>query len=94
MKRKPARAVKRHALKKRKRTRKEVSKPTLGENIRTARTAKGVTQLALAHAIGYQGDDAGAYISRVEANVQAPRIDTLLRIADALGVTMCSLLSK
>lgn len=78
--------------KSKKRTRKEV--PTLGSKIRSVRTAKGITQLALAHAIGYQGDDAGAYISRVEANVQAPRIDTLLRIAEALGVTMCSLLSK
>jgi ribosome-binding protein aMBF1 (putative translation factor) len=68
--------------------------PTLGENIKTARTKKGMTQLALAHAIGYTGDDAGAYISRVESNTQAPRIDTLLRIAEALGVAMCSLLAK
>jgi transcriptional regulator with XRE-family HTH domain len=92
MNRKP---TKRHALKKPKpkRSSKEVS-PTLGENIRNARTKANMTQLALAHAIGYQGDDAGAYISRVEANVQAPRIDTLLRIAEALQVTMCSLLTK
>lgn len=78
---------KRHALKR--------NKPpdrSLGTNIRTARTAKGLTQLALAHAIGYLGDDAGAYISRVESNGQAPRIDTLQRIADALGVAVCSLL--
>lgn len=75
-----------------KRTRKEA--PTLGSKIRSVRTTKGITQLALAHAIGYQGDDAGAYISRVESDTQAPRIDTLLRIAEALGVTMCSLLSK
>jgi transcriptional regulator with XRE-family HTH domain len=76
-----------------KRTHKEVP-PTLGENIRNARTKANLTQLALAHAIGYTGDDAGAYISRVESNTQAPRIDTLLRIAEALGVTMCSLLTK
>ena len=68
--------------------------PTLGENIKRARTAANLTQLALAHQIGYQGDDAGAYISRVESNHQAPRIDTLQRIADALGVPVCSLLSK
>jgi transcriptional regulator with XRE-family HTH domain len=67
---------------------------TLGGNIRQARTKANMTQLALAHAIGYTGDDAGAYISRVESNTQAPRIDTLLRIAEALGVTMCSLLTK
>lgn len=85
--------TKRHALARRKpkRIRKE---STLGENIRNARTKANLTQLALAHAIGYNGDDAGAYISRVESNTQAPRIDTLLRIAEALGVTMCSLLTK
>jgi transcriptional regulator with XRE-family HTH domain len=84
--------AKRHA-RSRTRTHKEVH-PTLGENIRQARTKANLTQLALAHAIGYTGDDAGAYISRVESNTQAPRIDTLLRIAEALGVTMCSLLTK
>lgn len=96
MKRKPIRAAKRHALKKPKRTRKEVTpaSSSLGQNIKRARNAKGITQLALAHAIGYTGDDAGAYISRVESDTQAPRIDTLLRIAEALQVTMCSLLSK
>jgi transcriptional regulator with XRE-family HTH domain len=82
--------AKRHA-RNRPRTHKEV---TLGGNIRQARTKANLTQLALAHAIGYTGDDAGAYISRVESNTQAPRIDTLLRIAEALGVTMCSLLTK
>lgn len=87
--------MKRKALSRRKRKslqrpRKEVS--PLGENIKSARTAKGITQLALAHAIGYTGDDAGAYISRVESGQQAPRLDTLQRIADALGVAVCSLL--
>lgn len=91
MKRKLNGAVKRHALKKpkRKRPSKAVS---LGSNIQSARLQKGMTQLALAHAIGYNGDDAGAYISRVESNTQAPRIDTLQRIAEALGVSVCSLL--
>jgi transcriptional regulator with XRE-family HTH domain len=84
--------AKRHA-RNRPRTHKEVH-PTLGQRIRAARTKANLTQLALAHAIGYTGDDAGAYISRVESNTQAPRIDTLLRIAEALGVTMCSLLTK
>lgn len=60
--------------------------------IQDARKRKNMTQLALAHAIGYTGDDAGAYISRVESNTQAPRLDTLQRIAEALGVTVCSLL--
>lgn len=87
---------KRHAVKRPKwkpRSKPPKGKNSLGANIQTARKRKGITQLALAHAIGYTGDDAGAYISRVESNTQAPRIDTLLRIAEALGVTVCSLLS-
>lgn len=87
MNRKPA---KRHAAKRPTRKPKEV--PSLGLNIQTARKRKGITQLALAHAIGYTGSDAGAYISRVESDSQAPRIDTLQRIAEALGVAVCSLL--
>lgn len=99
--------MKRKALSRRKRkipkpsssrgTRKEASpreatRSPLGENIKAARTKANMTQLALAHAIGYTGDDAGAYVSRVESGQQAPRIDTLSRIADALGVPVCSLL--
>lgn len=84
MKRKPP---KRHA-----KARSRPDTASLGASIRTARAAKGITQLALAHAIGYEGDDAGAYISRVESGHQSPRIETLSRIAEALGVTVCSLL--
>lgn len=90
--------MKRKALSRRKRKspqrpRKEVTSSTaLGDNIKSARVSHGLTQLALAHAIGYTGDDAGAYISRVESGQQAPRLDTLQRIADALGVAVCSLL--
>jgi len=65
----------------------------IGRNIKEARAKKEMTQLALAHAIGYTGDDAGAYISRVEAGSQEPRLDTLSRIAEALGVLVCSLLT-
>ncbi len=65
---------------------------TLGSAIKEARRSKGLTQLALAHSIGYTGDDAGAYVSRVESDSQAPRLDTLQRIAEALGVAVCSLL--
>lgn len=67
-------------------------KRTLGTAIRAARNEAGITQLALAHAIGYTGDDAGAYISRVESDSQAPRLDTLQRIAKALHVPLCELL--
>lgn len=90
--------MKRKALTRRKRKwkplrpRKAVRSSPLGENIKAARDKANLTQLALAHAIGYTGDDAGAYVSRVESGQQAPRIDTLQRIADALGVPVCSLL--
>lgn len=65
----------------------------LGPNIATFRHAKNLTQLALAHLIGYNGPDAGAFISRVEAGKQTPRVETIQRIAEALGVTVCDLLS-
>ncbi len=89
MKSKHARKVKRKALKRPKPKR---GAKTLGSAIKEARKAAGLTQLALAHSIGYNGDDAGAYVSRVESDSQAPRLDTLLRIAEALGVAVCSLL--
>lgn len=74
-------------------TKRKKPQETLGNRIRSARTRKGFTQLALAHAIGYSGDDAGAFISRVENDVQAPRIDNLRLIAEALGVSIASLIS-
>lgn len=59
---------------------------TIGENIRLAREAKGITQLALAHLIGWHGDDAGAQICRYELGKQKPHLATLLLIAAALEV--------
>lgn len=89
---------KRHAVKRPKwkprRTSKEASPSGIGQAIKHARTKANLTQLALAHAIGYQGDDAGACISRWENNEQAPTLENLSRIANALGVAVCSLLSK
>lgn len=51
-----------------------------------------MTQLALAHAIGWKGPDAGAQIARYEAGVNEPRLSTLQRLAEALGVTVGALL--
>jgi len=65
----------------------------LGQNIQASRQAANLTQLALAHKIGYKGDDAGSYICRVEAGLQEPRLRTLARIAAALGVTIDRLLT-
>lgn len=64
----------------------------LASNIRAAREAANLTQLALAHKLGYAGPDAGAYISRLESG-QEPRIDTLGRLAKALDTTIEALLS-
>lgn len=66
-----------------------VSPPsTLGQHIRAARAAVGLTQLALAHAMGLTGEDAGAYISRLETDSHEPKLETLRRIAEVLGVTL------
>lgn len=67
---------------------------TIGQNIRQAREARGITQLALAHLIGWQGEDAGAHISRYESGQKEPRISTLEKIARSLAVTLESLLAK
>lgn len=68
-------------------------KKTLGDAIKRARTDKGWTQLELAHAIGYEGEDAGAHICRLEGNQHCPRIDTLQRIANALKVPVGTLIA-
>lgn len=65
-----------------------------GKNVRRERKRMGMTQLALAHAIGYKGPDAGAYISRAEAGRQQPRVRTLLKIAKALGTSLEDLLAN
>jgi transcriptional regulator with XRE-family HTH domain len=65
----------------------------IGDNIKNARKAKGLTQLELAHRIGLQGEDAGAYISRLEAGDQEPRLTTLQKIATALSLTVAALLT-
>lgn len=65
-----------------------------GTAIRTAREHRGLTQLALAHKIGYSGDDAGAKVSRIETGAQEPRLDVLTRISKALGVPLSKLINE
>ncbi len=67
------------------------SSTRLGARIRAARLKSKMTQLALAHAIGYKGEDAGAYVSRVETGNQEPRLPVLARLAKALKVNLASL---
>lgn len=64
----------------------------VGRQVTLARIRADLTQLQLAHKIGLQGDDAGAHISRLENGIQEPRLDKLIRIADALEVPLHSLL--
>jgi transcriptional regulator with XRE-family HTH domain len=66
----------------------------LGERLRNAREAKGWSQLKLAHILGYQGPNAGAFISKVEAGHQEPRLKTLRAIGERLGVSLEALLAK
>lgn len=64
----------------------------VGKRVAEARAQKGISQLKLAHDIGRIGDDAGAHISRIESGVQEPKLETLIRIAEALEVPLESLL--
>jgi transcriptional regulator with XRE-family HTH domain len=64
----------------------------IGPNIKRLREDAGITQLDLAHKLGFVGPEAGAYISRVESGLVEPRVSTLSRIAKALGASMDDLL--
>jgi len=66
----------------------------IGDNIREAREALNLTQLALAHRIGYRGEDAGAHICRLEAGQHEPRVKTLHRLAKALKTSVSALLKS
>jgi len=58
----------------------------IGERIKAARTAKGMTQIELAHAVGFTGDQAGACICRWESGEQEPRLGNLSSVACVLQV--------
>ena len=73
-------------------TPKSRSAAALGKAIKQAREALDLTQLALAHKLGYKGSDAGAYVSRVECGLQEPRLASLKRFAKALRVSVADLL--
>lgn len=60
----------------------------IGEAIRAAREAAGLTQVAAAERAGLQQPDWSDY----ETGAQQPRIETLRRIAAALGVEPGSLI--
>ena len=62
----------------------------IGSNIRMVRNAAGISQTELANCVG---SDKSA-ISRYENGTQRPKLETLMRIADALGVDLVDLLKE
>lgn len=62
----------------------------IGSNIRMVRNATGISQTELANRAG---SDKSA-ISRYENGTQRPSLETLMRIADALGVDVVDLLKE
>lgn len=63
-------------------------RPHLGARVRALRTAAGLTQEQLAE----RADMHWTFISGVERGLKDPRLNTIGRIADALGVTADALL--
>ena len=61
----------------------------IGQRIREARRAKGLTQLDLATATGIRRPN----VARLERGGNTPTIETLQRVAGALGVSVASLVS-
>ena len=61
---------------------------TIGEKIRAIRKSKGITQKDLAIAMGVSASMIGQY----EVGIRSPKIETLKKIAQALGVDVNALL--
>ncbi len=65
----------------------------LPSNIKRQRLALNLTQLQLAHKIGQTGEQAGAYISKLESGDTEPRLRTLSLLAKVLKTTIAELIS-
>lgn len=61
-----------------------------GTNVRVERARTGQTLEGVAHAAG----TSSSYLSRVERGLVSPSLDTVARIASALGVTPVSLMDE
>ena len=68
--------------------REELTK-NIGLNIRKHRLQKDVSQEALAFSAGIHP----AYIGRLERGEKCPTIDTLYKICEALGISVCEILN-
>jgi transcriptional regulator with XRE-family HTH domain len=58
-----------------------------GEALRRARTARGISQEQLAHEAGLDR----TYVSGIERGERNPSLTNLLRLADALDITIAAL---
>lgn len=59
----------------------------LGETIRSLRKAQGISQEELAH----RSQVDRAYMSSIERGTQNPGVMTIIRIADAMGVSVAEI---
>jgi transcriptional regulator with XRE-family HTH domain len=62
----------------------------IGERIRTYRKRKGISQEELAHIASFST----SYISDIERAEKSPTIDSLVRITDALGISLEELFAR
>ena len=65
----------------------------LGDRIRYFRKWRGLTQQELGEAVGFSKGSADVRIGQYESNAKKPREETLLAIAEALGVNVDALLA-
>lgn len=65
--------------------------PTLARNVRKFRLQRKMTQMTLAHAVGYKGRQAKSFVCAVERGRRTPRLEMLQKIAAALKVTLSDL---
>ena len=65
----------------------------LGDRIRYFRKWRGLTQQELGEAVGFSRGSADVRIGQYESNAKKPREETLLALADALGVNVDALLA-
>lgn len=62
----------------------------LGEELRNARLAAGMTQEELSHRAGLDR----TYISQLEHGKKSPTVDSLLRLCAAMGVAASSIIAR
>jgi transcriptional regulator with XRE-family HTH domain len=62
----------------------------LGDELRKARSAAGLTQEQL----GFEAELDRTYISQLERNLKSPTVDVLFRLCDAMGIPASELISR